>query len=74
MDAQALVSVERTEGGERSRRLCSCAFVPLIGRDGWADSDEEAAGSEHESPIAEPARLPALAAGAWERVIRRPVE
>lgn len=33
---QRLVKATRTETGVESRHLCECAFVPLIGKDGWA--------------------------------------
>jgi protein-L-isoaspartate(D-aspartate) O-methyltransferase len=33
---QSLVKVTRTEHGLEERILCDCAFVPLIGKDGWA--------------------------------------
>lgn len=33
---QRLVKATRTEKGMERRVLCNCAFVPLIGKDGWA--------------------------------------
>ena len=38
---QSLVRVTRTEGGAREEVLCSCTFVPLIGKEGWAVEDSE---------------------------------
>ena len=36
---QSLVRVTRTEAGLREEVLCSCTFVPLIGKEGWAVDD-----------------------------------
>jgi len=36
---QSLVRVTRTETGLREEVLCSCTFVPLIGKEGWAAED-----------------------------------
>ena len=36
---QSLVRVTRTETGAREEVLCSCTFVPLIGKEGWAAED-----------------------------------
>jgi len=36
---QSLVKVTRTEGGLTERVLCSCTFVPLIGREGWSPGE-----------------------------------
>jgi protein-L-isoaspartate(D-aspartate) O-methyltransferase len=33
---QSLVRVTHTESGLREEVLCSCTFVPLIGREGWS--------------------------------------
>ncbi|HZI89904.1 MAG TPA: protein-L-isoaspartate(D-aspartate) O-methyltransferase [Candidatus Polarisedimenticolia bacterium] len=33
---QSLVRVTRTESGAQEEVLCSCTFVPLIGKEGWA--------------------------------------
>jgi protein-L-isoaspartate(D-aspartate) O-methyltransferase len=33
---QRLVKATRTPDGMDTRTLCACAFVPLIGKDGWA--------------------------------------
>jgi len=38
---QSLVRVTRTERGAREEVLCSCTFVPLIGKEGWAVEDSE---------------------------------
>jgi protein-L-isoaspartate(D-aspartate) O-methyltransferase len=38
---QSLVRVTRTEDGAREEVLCSCTFVPLIGKEGWAVGDSE---------------------------------
>ena len=37
--SQDLVRVTRTEEGLREEVLCSCSFVPLIGREGWPSGD-----------------------------------
>ena len=37
--SQSLVKVTRTENGLEERILCDCAFVPLIGKDGWASRE-----------------------------------
>ena len=37
--SQDLVRVTRTEEGLREEGLCSCSFVPLIGREGWPSGD-----------------------------------
>jgi len=34
--SQSLVRMARTEGGLVEEVLCSCTFVPLIGREGWS--------------------------------------
>lgn len=34
---QSLVKVTRTPEGLKSRILCGCTFVPLIGREGWTN-------------------------------------
>jgi protein-L-isoaspartate(D-aspartate) O-methyltransferase len=36
---QNLVRVVRTEEGLKEEVLCSCTFVPLIGREGWSQGD-----------------------------------
>lgn len=36
IESQSLVKVTRTEEGLSERVLCDCAFVPLIGKEGWA--------------------------------------
>lgn len=36
-DNQSLVKLTRTPEGLRQRILCGCTFVPLIGREGWAN-------------------------------------
>ncbi len=36
---QSLVRVIRTEKGLREEVLCSCTFVPLIGKEGWAKGE-----------------------------------
>jgi protein-L-isoaspartate(D-aspartate) O-methyltransferase len=41
---QSLVRVTRTETGIREVVLCSCTFVPLIGKEGWAVEDPGGAG------------------------------
>ena len=38
---QNLVRLTRTETGAREEILCSCTFVPLIGKEGWAVEDRE---------------------------------
>ena len=38
---QSLVRVTRTESGAREEVLCSCTFVPLIGKEGWAVEENE---------------------------------
>jgi protein-L-isoaspartate(D-aspartate) O-methyltransferase len=37
--SQSLVKVTRTGDGLSERILCDCAFVPLIGKDGWANRE-----------------------------------
>jgi len=37
--SQSLVKVTRSEQGLDERILCDCAFVPLIGKDGWAGQE-----------------------------------
>lgn len=37
--SQSLVKVMKTEQGLEERILCDCAFVPLIGKDGWAGQE-----------------------------------
>lgn len=34
--SQMLIGVERTPQGLKREEICSCAFVPLVGRYGWA--------------------------------------
>lgn len=41
---QNLVRVTRTESGMKEEVLCSCTFVPLIGKEGWAVEDPGGAG------------------------------
>ena len=36
---QSLVRVTRNDTGVREEVLCSCTFVPLIGREGWASGE-----------------------------------
>ena len=36
---QNLVRVTRTDDGLREEVLCSCTFVPLIGREGWSQGE-----------------------------------
>jgi protein-L-isoaspartate(D-aspartate) O-methyltransferase len=36
---QSLVRVTRSEEGLREQVLCSCTFVPLIGREGWSSGE-----------------------------------
>jgi protein-L-isoaspartate(D-aspartate) O-methyltransferase len=35
-DSQSLEVVEKREGRAHVRRLVECAFVPLLGREGWS--------------------------------------
>ena len=37
--SQSLVKVTKTDQGLEERILCDCAFVPLIGKDGWAGQE-----------------------------------
>jgi protein-L-isoaspartate(D-aspartate) O-methyltransferase len=41
---QSLVRVTRTEAGLMEEVLCSCTFVPLIGKEGWAVEDHGGSG------------------------------
>jgi protein-L-isoaspartate(D-aspartate) O-methyltransferase len=41
---QSLVRVTRTEAGVQEEVLCSCTFVPLIGKEGWAVGDPGGSG------------------------------
>lgn len=41
---QSLVRVTRTESGMKEEVLCSCTFVPLIGKEGWAVEDPGGSG------------------------------
>jgi protein-L-isoaspartate(D-aspartate) O-methyltransferase len=41
---QSLVRVTRTEAGIKEEVLCSCTFVPLIGKEGWTVEDQGASG------------------------------
>ena len=41
---QSLVRVTRTEAGLQEKVLCSCTFVPLIGKEGWAAEEQGGAG------------------------------
>ena len=38
-ESQSLVKVTRTSEGLIERVLCSCTFVPLIGREGWSPGE-----------------------------------
>lgn len=37
---QRLVRVDRAAGGHRQEEICLCAFVPLVGREGWSDPEK----------------------------------
>jgi len=37
---QHLVRIHRAEGQDRHEEICLCAFVPLVGREGWADPEK----------------------------------
>jgi protein-L-isoaspartate(D-aspartate) O-methyltransferase len=37
--SQRLIRVYREPGGDRVEEICLCAFVPLVGREGWADAE-----------------------------------
>jgi len=41
---QNLVRVTRTESGLKEEVLCSCTFVPLIGKEGWTVEGRDASG------------------------------
>jgi protein-L-isoaspartate(D-aspartate) O-methyltransferase len=34
---QALIAVKKTKDGLEERKICDCAFVPLIGKEGWKE-------------------------------------
>ena len=38
-ESQSLVKVTRASEGMIERVLCSCTFVPLIGREGWSPGE-----------------------------------
>ena len=38
-ESQSLVKVTRASEGTIERVLCSCTFVPLIGREGWSPGE-----------------------------------
>jgi protein-L-isoaspartate(D-aspartate) O-methyltransferase len=40
---QRLVRARRAGDGFESEEICLCAFVPLVGREGWADAEKPAA-------------------------------
>jgi protein-L-isoaspartate(D-aspartate) O-methyltransferase len=38
--SQTLTVVEKKEKGSKSRAVCGCVFVPLLGQEGWTTSDQ----------------------------------